>query len=90
MARMMRVFPRAGVLAAVPAIIVGALGFALAAARPAAQSPAPLVDVQTIGPQVGDVVPDFSLRDQRGQVRTLQSVLGPKGAMLVFFRSADW
>jgi peroxiredoxin len=35
-------------------------------------------------------VPDFSLADQAGKTWTLQSVMGPKGAMLVFFRSADW
>jgi hypothetical protein len=35
-------------------------------------------------------VPDFSLVDQQGRTRTLQSVMGPKGAMIVFYRSADW
>jgi peroxiredoxin len=35
-------------------------------------------------------MPDFALRDQDGKSRTLQSVLGPKGAAIVFFRSADW
>jgi peroxiredoxin len=35
-------------------------------------------------------VPDFSLLDQKGQSRTLSSVMGPKGLMLVFYRSADW
>jgi len=35
-------------------------------------------------------VPDFSLPDQHGVTRTLQSTFGPKGAVLVFFRSADW
>jgi hypothetical protein len=48
------------------------------------------VDVSKIGPQVGQRVPDFSLADQAGKTWTLQSVMGPKGAMLVFFRSADW
>jgi hypothetical protein len=47
-------------------------------------------DPQTLGPQVGDRVPDFSLQDQSGRSRTLQSTFGPKGAVLVFFRSADW
>lgn len=51
---------------------------------------APAVDVAALGPQVGQRVPDFSLSDQNGQTRTLASVLGPNGAMLVFFRSADW
>jgi peroxiredoxin len=35
-------------------------------------------------------VPDFSLKDQAGKVWTLQSIMGPKGALLVFLRSADW
>ena len=48
------------------------------------------VDVSKLGPQVGERVPDFSLRDQNGQMRTLQSIMGPKGATLVFVRSADW
>jgi hypothetical protein len=47
-------------------------------------------DPQTLGPKVGDRAPDFSLRDQRGVTRTLRSTFGPKGAVLVFFRSADW
>lgn len=42
------------------------------------------------GPEVGQRVPDFSLQDQSGQTHTLPSIMGPKGAMLVFFRSADW
>ena len=48
------------------------------------------IDVSKLGPQVGERVPDFSLQDQNGATRTLQSIMGPKGAMLVFVRSADW
>src|ERR1051325_5924880 len=48
------------------------------------------IDVSRLGPQVGQPVPDFTLRDQRGMRQTLQSVMGPKGAMVVFYRSADW
>ena len=48
------------------------------------------VDVSKLGPQVGQRVPSFSLKDQTGKVQTLQSIMGPKGAMLVFLRSADW
>ena len=59
------------------------------AQQPAAPPPA-MPDVQTLGPQVGAKVPDFSLADQNGRVQTLKSILGPKGAVLVFFRSADW
>jgi hypothetical protein len=42
------------------------------------------------GPEVGSPVPDFSTQDQEGRRQTLKSVSGPKGTMLVFFRSADW
>ena len=42
------------------------------------------------GPAAGSPAPDFSALDQAGRTRTLQSIMGPKGAMLVFFRSADW
>jgi len=42
------------------------------------------------GPAVGQPAPDFSLQDQSGRTQTLKSVGGPKGTMLVFFRSADW
>lgn len=54
------------------------------------QAPAAAIEVQMLGPQVGAQVPEFSLRDQRGETRTLSSLMGPKGAILVFFRSADW
>ena len=42
------------------------------------------------GPNPGDSVPDFRLQDQSGNEKTLRSILGPKGALLVFYRSADW
>ena len=48
------------------------------------------IDVARLGPQVGERVPDFMLRDQTGAARTLESVMGARGAMLVFIRSADW
>jgi hypothetical protein len=65
---------------------------------PAAPSPAgqgtqaarQKVDVSRLGPQVGQRVPDFSLKDQNGRAQNLQSIMGSRGAMLVFFRSADW
>jgi len=42
------------------------------------------------GPNVGQQVPSFSGQDQEGRNQTLKTIMGPKGAMLVFFRSADW
>jgi hypothetical protein len=54
-----------------------------------AQVPA-TIDTSKLGPQVGAVVPAFAGVDQFGKSHTLASTYGPKGAMLVFFRSADW
>jgi hypothetical protein len=48
------------------------------------------IDVSKLGPQVGERVPDFVLVDQTGGTRNLQSIMGSRGAMLVFIRSADW
>jgi hypothetical protein len=42
------------------------------------------------GPEVGQRIPTFSATDQNGRTQELKSIMGPKGAMLVFFRSADW
>jgi cytochrome oxidase Cu insertion factor (SCO1/SenC/PrrC family) len=66
--------------------------YLLAVHGSAQQAPAApsLPDVQKLGPQAGDRVPDFALNDQHGQSRTLTSLLGAKGLVLVFYRSADW
>lgn len=58
----------------------------VAIASMASQQP----DVTRIGPAVGAPAPGFELADQDGRLRTLDSVAGPQGTMLVFFRSADW
>jgi hypothetical protein len=42
------------------------------------------------GPEVGTKMPDFQAIDQDGKAHTLTSLLGPKGAVLVVYRSADW
>ena len=42
------------------------------------------------GPAVGSRAPDFTAINTDGRAQSLQSLLGPKGALLVFFRSADW
>lgn len=56
----------------------------------AAQTPAAPVDTSKLGPQFGARVPPIAGVDQFGRSQTLDSISGPKGAMLVFFRSADW
>jgi peroxiredoxin len=72
------------------ALVCAGLGVvALATPQQAAPQPA-LPDIQKLGPQVGSRIPDFTLIDQQGQSRTLASLMGPKGLMLVFYRSADW
>ncbi len=49
-----------------------------------------LLAAREYGPAADSRMPDFSLRDQDGKTHTLQSLLGPKGAVILFFRSADW
>jgi hypothetical protein len=69
-----------------------ALALLTIVAASAMQNPAPsaVPAVDRLGPQVGERVPDFTLNDQHGRPRALQSLSGPRGLMLVFFRSADW
>jgi cytochrome oxidase Cu insertion factor (SCO1/SenC/PrrC family) len=72
-------------------LIAVAVAVGLVADRPQSNPPVRTrIDVSKLGPQVGERVPDFNLKDQKGKSWTLQSIMGPKGAMLVFFRSADW
>jgi len=47
-------------------------------------------DFAKLGPASGQPFPPFEARDQSGNVRTLASLMGPNGLVLVFFRSADW
>jgi len=44
----------------------------------------------SIGLNVGQKAPAFSARDQFGEEQTLVTLKGPKGTVLLFFRSADW
>ena len=48
------------------------------------------IDVASLGPQVGERIPEFAIPDQNGTVQTLESIMGEEGAMIVFHRSADW
>ena len=43
-----------------------------------------------IGLPVGQKAPPFSAPDQFGRQQTLETLKGPKGTVLLFFRSADW
>ena len=42
------------------------------------------------GPAIGTQLPSFELPDQAGKLHSLKSLLGPKGAVILFYRSADW
>lgn len=48
------------------------------------------IELLSIGLAVGQKAPAFSARDQSGRVQTLDSLRGPNGTVLLFFRSADW
>jgi cytochrome oxidase Cu insertion factor (SCO1/SenC/PrrC family) len=68
-------------------VLVSTIGTQTPGAQQAARTP---IDISRLGPQVGQQVPDFTLKDQAGRTWTRRSILGSKGAMLVFIRSADW
>jgi len=69
-------------------VILSTLGLAMAQTPPSISSPG--VDPATLGPAVGEPIPRFEVLDQEGRQRDFASVTGPKGLVLVFFRSADW
>jgi hypothetical protein len=75
---------------AIAALLLSVAWIGAADARQAPAQERQRVDVSRLGPQVGQRVPDFTLPDQTGRTRNLQSIMGSRGAMLVFFRSADW
>ena len=47
-------------------------------------------ELMSIGLAVGQKAPDFSARDEFGHVQSLETLKGPNGTVLLFFRSADW
>jgi hypothetical protein len=81
---------RAALGIALAVILFGVVSFLLQSRTPIDMQSRTPIDVASLGPQVGEPVPEFSLPDQNGQMRTLESISGPKGAMLLFHRSADW
>ncbi len=48
------------------------------------------IELMSIGLEVGQKAPPFSVRDQFGRVQTLETLKGTNGTVLLFFRSADW
>ena len=51
----------------------------------AAQSASP-----SIGLELGQRAPAFEATDQSGRTQTNETLKGPNGTVLLFFRSADW
>jgi len=47
-------------------------------------------ELMSIGLAVGQKAPDFSARDEFGHTQSLETLKGPNGTVLLFFRSADW
>ena len=44
----------------------------------------------TIGLEIGQQAPAFALLDQFGHEQSNQTLKGPNGTVILFFRSADW
>ena len=42
------------------------------------------------GPALGEKIPFFRALDQNGHWQDFNSIRGPKGAVIMFNRSADW
>jgi hypothetical protein len=50
----------------------------------------PSDDDAQMGIEVGTKIPEFRAVDQNGKMWDFDALKGPKGAVLVFHRSADW
>lgn len=48
------------------------------------------IEPMSIGLAVGQKAPVFFANDQFGHTQTLNTLKGPNGTVLLFFRSADW
>ena len=44
----------------------------------------------SVGLEIGQQAPAFALPDQFGHTHSNESLKGPKGTVLLFFRPADW
>lgn len=52
--------------------------------------PDPLDENIKTGVAVGEKIPEFEALDQNGKRWDFEAIKGPGGAVLLFFRSADW
>lgn len=64
-------------------LVLGALTIMSQPSKPAAKKFSP-------GLKVGDKIPAFTIKDHTGKTRNFNSLAGPKGLIMVFYRSADW
>ena len=55
-----------------------------------AQDSSSAKSVSAVGLPVGQKAPAFSIRDQFGYEQSNETLKGPNGTVLLFFRSADW
>ena len=62
-------------------------GLFIGAGVASAADPAP---EEKTGIKVGDKAPEFKLKDQAGEERTLSALLKDGPVALVFYRSASW
>ncbi len=53
-------------------------------------TPDPFDENVKTGIAVGERIPAFEGRDPQGKLWTFDDIKGPKGALLLFYRSADW
>lgn len=60
------------------------------AAQDVFDTPDPLDDDFVTGVAVGEKIPDFAIPDRNGKPWNFDAIKGPKGALLLFYRSADW
>lgn len=67
-----------------PLLILGLWCITMASPARAQQTALPTT------PRAGGKIPPFQARDQFGRNQTLDSLTGPQGLVLLFFRSADW
>jgi cytochrome oxidase Cu insertion factor (SCO1/SenC/PrrC family) len=67
-----------------------ALGLLALQAPEAFDTPDPFDEDVRTGPAVGDPIPPFRAVDQDGRSLDFDAIKGPHGAVLLFFRSADW
>jgi cytochrome oxidase Cu insertion factor (SCO1/SenC/PrrC family) len=65
---------------------VGAVGLSSGQENPSGNRAA----APAVGLEIGQHAPAFALPDQFGHEQSNETLKGPKGTVILFFRSADW